>query len=62
MLKLRMVCTFPLGVMILLGAGAVPGQNYPVKPIRIATADAGGGADFLTRLVAQEITGPWASR
>jgi len=47
---------FSIGMMV-LGAGAVSGQTYPNKPIRIVTAVAGGGADFFTRLIAQELTG-----
>jgi len=41
-----------------LGAGAVYGQNYPVKPVRIVTSAVGGGNDFLARLLAQGLTGP----
>ena len=33
----------------LLGAGAVSGQNYPIKPIRIITTPAGGSADVAGR-------------
>ena len=33
-------------------------QGYPVKPVRIITAEAGGGADLLSRIVAQGITPP----
>ena len=33
-------------------------QDYPAKPIRIITAEAGGGADLLSRIVAQGITTP----
>jgi tripartite-type tricarboxylate transporter receptor subunit TctC len=33
-------------------SGAASGQSYPVKPIRIITAAAGGGSDFATRLIA----------
>lgn len=31
-------------------------QTYPAKPIRIVTAEAGGGADFMARLLAQGYT------
>jgi len=34
------------------------GQQYPVKPVRIVTAPAGGGNDFSARLVARGIGGP----
>ncbi len=43
-----------LGTM--LGVGAMPAQAYPTKPIRIVTASAGGGTDFVTRLIAQGLT------
>jgi tripartite-type tricarboxylate transporter receptor subunit TctC len=35
-----------------LACGAVCAQTYPSKPIRIITAEAGGGSDFATRLIA----------
>src|SRR5688500_11733061 len=37
-------------------AGAVCGQNYTGKPIRIVTYPAGGGQDFGARLIAQGLT------
>ena len=40
------------------GAGAVLGQDYPNKTIRIITNVAGGGNDFIARQVAQGIAGP----
>lgn len=40
----------------MLGAGAVSAQTYPSKPIRIVTAQAGGGTDFVARLIAQGLT------
>lgn len=43
--------------MLLLGAGAVCGQQYPVKPIRfIVGSAAGGGTDFVARLMAHKLT------
>src|SRR5262245_60924518 len=44
--------------LLVLGASAVSGQDYPIKPIRIVTTGAGGGNDFAARLVAQGISGP----
>ena len=44
--------------LMVLGAGAVSGQDYPNKPIRIVTAALGGGSDFAARLIAQGISGP----
>src|SRR4051812_10569484 len=32
-------------------------QNYPLRPIRIVTGDAGGANDFQSRVIAQTITG-----
>ena len=48
---------FLIGVM-LLGAGAVSGQDYPNKPIRIITSGIGSGTDFVARLIAQGINSP----
>ena len=45
-----------LGLM-LPGTGVVSAQNYPTKPIRVVTAEAGGGSDFVARLVAQGLAG-----
>jgi len=43
--------------MMLFGAGAVCGQQYPVKPIRfIVGSAAGGGTDFVARLMAHRLT------
>lgn len=33
-----------------------PSVAYPAKPIRIVTSDAGGGNDFVARLIAQGLT------
>ena len=56
LLQRFVVWVFPVGIM-LLGAGAVSGQNYPNKPIRIVTSEAGGGNDIQARLIAQGLTG-----
>ena len=48
---------FPAGLMI-LGAALVSAQDYPNKPLRIVTAAAGGGSDFVARQVAQGLSGP----
>ena len=47
-----------VSVAMVLGAPTVCGQNYPTKPIRVITANAGGGNDIMARLVAQGIAGP----
>jgi len=41
---------------IFLGAGLASAQNYPSRPVRIVTGGAGGGSDFLSRLLAQGLT------
>src|SRR5688500_10384205 len=41
-----------------LVVGAAGAQDYPNKPIRIVTTTAGGGTDFLARIIAQGISGP----
>jgi tripartite-type tricarboxylate transporter receptor subunit TctC len=46
-----------LGAMV-LGAGAACGQEYPNRIIKIVTAAAGGGSDFIARIIAQGIAGP----
>ncbi len=45
-----------LAAMIVFGAGVAFGKNYPNKPVRIITSEAGGGSDFLARLIAQGLT------
>ena len=58
MLKTRVAAAMiSIGVMA-LGAGPVCGQSYPTKPIRVLSAEVGGGADFVARLIAQRISGP----
>jgi tripartite-type tricarboxylate transporter receptor subunit TctC len=49
-----------IGVLgfIVLGTGPASGQAYPNKIIRIITAAAGGGSDFIARELAQGISGP----
>ena len=45
------VCVLLTGFV--LSCGTVQGQNYPNKPVRILTAEAGGGGDVFARLLAQ---------
>ncbi len=49
------VGVFSIGVLV-QGAGIALAQNYPIKPVRIVTAESGGGADFMSRMIAQELT------
>ena len=41
---------------ILCAALNTVAQDYPNKPVRIVTAEAGGGSDLVTRLIAQGLT------
>ena len=58
MLILRLIVAVFVAVMMALAAGAVSAQNYPSKTIRIVTSGLGGSNDFLSRLVAQGVSGP----
>src|SRR5580692_225547 len=51
-----------LAGMIVLGAGAVYGQDFPNKPIRIIVGGTGGGNDTVARLIAQGITASLGQR
>ncbi len=42
-----------------MGAGAAQGQTFPAKPVRIVTTEAGSGSDFVSRVIAQELTTDW---
>ncbi len=53
----RVVLMIPV-TALLLGAGAVFGQEFPGKPIRIITSGAGGGNDRMARELAQALAGP----
>ncbi len=56
MSKLRFMAEIlPIGALV-LGAGAACGQDYPSKPVRLLTAEAGGGLDFQARIVAQGLS------
>src|SRR5262249_26385558 len=41
---------------IACGIDGAMAQTYPAKPVRIITAQAGGGGDFESRMIAQEIS------
>ncbi len=40
-------------------ATIAPTQQYPAKPIRIVTAEAGGGSDIVARLISQGLNASW---
>ena len=41
---------------LILTASVASAQAYPNKPLRIVTSEAGGGSDFVVRLVAQGLS------
>ncbi|HSQ04947.1 MAG TPA: tripartite tricarboxylate transporter substrate-binding protein [Burkholderiales bacterium] len=43
---------------LVLGPGAASAQQYPNRIIHIITAAAGGGSDFIARIIAQGLSGP----
>ncbi len=45
-----------LGVSMVVVAGAASAQTYPVKPVRIITAAAGGGSDYATRQISTPLS------
>jgi len=46
-----------LALGVIAGALAASGQDYPRKPIRLVTAEPGGGNDFAARLIVQGLGG-----
>jgi tripartite-type tricarboxylate transporter receptor subunit TctC len=54
----RCASVFLAAALAVAVPGLVRGQEYPVKPVRIVTAPAGGGNDFSARLLARGISGP----
>lgn len=52
----RIIMWMYLAGIMTFGTGVASSQSYPVKPVRIVTAVAGGGNDLLARLVAQQLT------
>ena len=46
-------CSIAFALLVVNGAY---GEDYPVRPVRIVTSEAGGGSDFVARLVAQGLS------
>jgi len=42
----------------MFGSSMVSAQAFPTRPVRIITSAAGGGNDFISRIIAQGISGP----
>ena len=57
MLKMRFVEAMVALVPLVCGAQVACGQEFPNKPVRILTAEAGGGNDVVARLIAQGLSG-----
>jgi tripartite-type tricarboxylate transporter receptor subunit TctC len=57
MLKPCLLAKIVSGGIVVLGAAAVYGQDYPNKPMRIITAAGGGATDVAARLIAQGLAG-----
>ena len=51
-------CTQMTLALLLVQVFAAAGQDYPSKPVRMYTTNAGSGGDFITRQIAQGISGP----
>jgi tripartite-type tricarboxylate transporter receptor subunit TctC len=52
-----------IALAAMLGAtAAVSAADFPRKPIRIVTADAGGGSDMVSRLIGQGWTAAWGQQ
>ncbi len=48
----------PAIIMSMFGSSMVSAQAFPTRPVRIITSAAGGGNDFISRIIAQGISGP----
>ncbi len=46
-------------MLTLIVAARAPAQTFPVKPIRIVTAEAGGGSDIVARIIGQGLNAAW---
>src|SRR5690242_6027667 len=55
---MRQVAASLSAVIIALYAGSVYSQDYPSKPVRIVTNQAGGGNDFVARILAGAMAAP----
>ena len=53
----RFIAPMVVAATMVVGADVASGQNYPVKPIRVLTAEPGGGLDVAARIIAQGLTG-----
>ena len=47
-----------IGIMALTSGSVLAQQEFPNKPVRLVSSAPGGAEDFVSRLIAQGITGP----
>jgi tripartite-type tricarboxylate transporter receptor subunit TctC len=59
MAGLRLFAGACLAALAVAYAGQATAQNYPVKPVRLVSAAAGAGSDFVARTVATGLTESW---
>jgi tripartite-type tricarboxylate transporter receptor subunit TctC len=52
----RVIARTALACACVIPAAAVLGQNFPTKPVRIVADTAGGGTDFVARILARAMT------
>src|SRR5689334_24922783 len=59
----RKRCVWVAVAALAAACGVASSQTYPLKPIRVVTAEAGGGNDFAARTIGQTMAGrlgqPW---
>lgn len=55
----RVARTWLAGSAMIAAATGAMAQDYPVKPIRIVTAEAGGGSDLVSRIIGQGLSASW---
>ncbi len=57
-MRLQFIILTASVAVVLGGRDRVHAQEYPNRPIRLVTAPAGGGADLVSRMLAQGLSGP----
>ena len=57
-LHMKSLIIAPALLLCLAAAGATA-QKFPAKPIRIVTAEAGGGSDIVARIISQGLNAAW---
>lgn len=55
----RYLLVWVAGFSMIAAATGSFALDYPTKPVRIVTAEAGGGSDFVARIIGQGLTAAW---